>query len=93
MRWKVETAGAPDLDKKRDRNGARPTSAGKDDIVVRQIVGELGRPLSAPSTRAKKDSANYRVRRRKKVTAIMRTPNWRRDTKKSTSEDLEPYLQ
>ena len=93
MRWKVETAGAPDLDKKRDRNGARPTSAAKDDIVVRQIVGELGRPLSAPSTRAKKDSANYRVRRRKKVTAIMRTPNWRRDTKKSTSEDLEPYLQ
>ena len=98
MRWKVEQAGAPDLDKKRNRSGARrgglqSSSAPKGDIVVRQIVGELGRPQSAPSTRARKDVANYRIRRRKKISAIIRTPTWRKDTQKSSSEDLEPYLQ
>ena len=81
MRWVVvdETAKDANAERSSEVIGNRKQNC-KNSTVVRQLNNELGRPSSAPHTLNGKDRSKKRIRRRKLIEGIIRSPPWKRST-------------
>ena len=93
MRWVVvdETAKGANAERSSEVIGNRKQNC-KNSTVVRQLNNELGRPSSAPHTLNGKDRSKKRIRRRKLIEGIIRSPPWKRSTNIQDIADKEPYI-